>query len=127
MNIAIPASPDFMQTENIIEASVYQGIALCRALYENLQPIGIFPALTGGLLYKTGFRKDIDIVLFRHRQNVESFETNQENIKEALLKSCVEITGFYGFVTKARWQGIVVDIFNPETQEFLDHQYGDVA
>ena len=119
--------PEFLPTENIIEASAYQGMALCKILYENLKALGIFPALTGGLLYKEGFRKDIDIVLFRHRQDVASFETTQENIRNALEKSGVEITGFYGFVTKAKWKGIVVDIFNPETQEFLDHEYGDVA
>ena len=109
-----------------IESSTYSGIALCKILYENLKGLGIFPALTGGLLYKEGMRKDIDIVLFRHRQDVKSFETNQYDIKSALSKSGVEITGFYGFVTKALWNGIVVDLFNPETQVFLDDsEYGE--
>ena len=109
-----------------LEASSYQGMALCKILYENLKGLGIFPALTGGLLYKEGFRKDIDIVLYRHRQDVQSFETNQDDIKQALLKSGVEITGFYGFVTKAKWKGIVVDLFNPETKEFFDDsEYGE--
>ena len=109
-----------------LEASSYQGMALCKILYETLKGLGIFPALTGGLLYKEGFRKDIDIVLYRHRQDVQSFETNQDDIKQALLKSGVEITGFYGFVTKAKWKGIVVDLFNPETKEFFDDsEYGE--
>lgn len=110
---------------NVNEISIYSGIALCRALYGELSKIGIFPALTGGLLYKDGFRKDIDVTLFRHRQDVESFETNDKNIAEALLRCGVEIVDFYGFVTKAKWKGVDVDLFNPETKIFFNDEYGD--
>jgi hypothetical protein len=94
------------------------GIELCNILRDALAPLGIFPALTGGLLYKNGLRKDIDIVLYRHRQQVEQFETT--NIKDQLQKAGVEIIEFYGFVTKAKWNGFTVDLFNPETKEMLD-------
>ena len=91
------------------------GVRLCELLHEKLQPLGYFPALTGGLLYKEGNRKDIDIIIYRHRQKVEKFETT--DIQLALLEVGVNITGFYGFVTKAEWQGFTVDIFNPETND----------
>lgn len=83
--------------------------------------VGIFPALTGGLLYKDGERKDIDIVLYRHRQKIDSFEV-VDFVKE-LGELGIEITGFYGFVTKAKWNGMTVDIFNPETASNLNTVY----
>lgn len=96
------------------KAGVEDGIELCRILRDKLVGKGIFPALTGGLLYKEGNRKDIDIVLYRHRQDVESFETI--DFEQEL--SCCGLTNiqFFGFVTKAQWRGIVVDLFNPETR-----------
>jgi hypothetical protein len=94
-------------------ATIEDGITLCKILEKVLRGAGLFPALTGGLLYKEGGRKDIDIVLYRHRQQLECFEVE---LIESLLESVgVTVTGFYGFVTKAKWEGFVVDIFNPET------------
>lgn len=95
-------------------ADINKGIELCKLLHEKLKGAGFFPALTGGLLYKNGERKDIDIVIYRHREQVK-FEMNQI---EHLLSDC-GLTDFifYGFVTKAKWQGITVDLFNPESDE----------
>jgi len=98
-----------------------QGVQLCRELREALLPYGIFPALTGGLLYKDGPRKDIDIVLFRHRQMLESFEVI--DLITPLSSVGVRITGVYGFVTKATWKGITVDLFNPETNNTSSRVY----
>lgn len=86
---------------------------LCRDLYSILEPKGFYPALTGGLLYKDGERKDIDIIIYRNRQKVESFET--VDIAELLAQVGLNITASFGFVTKADYHGLVVDIFNPET------------
>lgn len=86
---------------------------LCKVLYGKLEPIGYYPALTGGLLYKDGNRKDIDIIIYRNRQKVESFET--VDLTLVLSEVGVTITASFGFVTKAKWKGLVVDIFNPET------------
>lgn len=98
------------------------GIELCRILHENLKPEGFFPALTGGLLYKDGERKDIDIVIYRHRQDRCKFE--MQEIEKQLEKCGLYEFEFYGFVTKAKWRGIVVDLFNPETDiEFEDGEY----
>lgn len=38
---------------------------ICRVLYEHFSKYQVYPALTGGTLYKDGLRKDIDIVLFQ--------------------------------------------------------------
>ena len=90
-------------------------IELCKLLYQKLEPLGFYPSLTGGLLYKEGNRKDIDILIYRNRQKVESFETI--DIESHLNSVGVEITGYFGFVTKAKWKGLVIDLFNPETSE----------
>ena len=89
------------------------GVDVCRCIYHALSGHGFFPALTGGLLYKDGERKDCDIVIYRHRQNIERFETEQ-------LQEKLESIGFsdfrhFGFVTKAKFKGFDIDIFNPET------------
>ena len=41
-------------------------ITLCKILHEKLSVHGYYPALTGGLLYKDGPRKDIDIIIYRN-------------------------------------------------------------
>lgn len=103
-------------------ATLEDGITLCKILEQTLKEAGLFPALTGGLLYKDGGRKDIDIVLYRHRQQLDQFEV--EMIQPLLAKVDITVTGFYGFVTKAKWRGFVVDIFNPETNSDLEVNYG---
>ncbi|AUR95678.1 hypothetical protein NVP1210O_56 [Vibrio phage 1.210.O._10N.222.52.C2] len=100
------------------------GMSLCKELYSELQGRGFFPALTGGLLYKDGLRKDIDIVIFRHRQNINHFEI--EDIQFALESAGMSEFSHYGFVTKCKWRGFEVDLFNPETKiEFEDGDYGE--
>ena len=45
-----------------------EAIALCKDLEAFAPEYGCHVALTGGLLYKDGPRKDVDIVLYRVRQ-----------------------------------------------------------
>lgn len=90
-----------------------KGQELCSLLYQQLKAHGYYPALTGGLLYKEGERKDIDIVIFRNRQAVSSFE--MVDIAPMLHKVGLTDLKFFGFVTKAKWGSIEVDLFNPET------------
>ena len=106
----------FLPVEPVINYCTQQdGVLLCQLLHEKLEPLGYFPALTGGLLYKEGNRKDIDIVIYRHRQKIESFEII--DITKALSEVGVKVNGYHGFVTKAEWKGFIVDIFNPETND----------
>ena len=105
-------------------ATQQDGIRLCELLHERLHLSGYYPALTGGLLYKEGNRKDIDIVIFRHRQNVEKFE--MQDIERFLIRAGLSEFKYYGFVTKAKWNGFTVDLFNPETSiTELEHLYGE--
>ncbi len=90
-----------------------QGIEICEEIYPTLSSLGYFPALTGGLLYKEGERKDCDIVIFRHRQDNKQFELRE-------IENILKEVGFtnlrhYGFVTKAQYKEHDVDLFNPET------------
>lgn len=102
------------------------GIDLCKALYEKLSPHGFFPALTGGLLYKEGSRKDCDIVIFRHRQNVQPFELVE--IEHLLVECGFTDIRHHGFVTKANMGIFPVDIFNPESKNGTDEDtYGERA
>lgn len=98
---------------NFKQAVLQDGLDLCCELYLLLKPHGYFPALTGGLVYKNGERKDIDIVIYRHRQDIDHFE--MPDIYNLLEKAGLNSFVYFGFVTKANWKGITVDLFNPET------------
>lgn len=50
-----------MHTQGLITAT-----KICTAIYDVSAPCFYYPALTGGTLYKTGHRKDLDIVLYEH-------------------------------------------------------------
>lgn len=98
-----------------------KAIKLCKVLYSKIgKDAGYFPALTGGQLYKEGSRKDIDVVIYRHRQNTSPFE--MEDIEDLLIDIGFYDFRYFGFVTKAKWKGLDIDLFNPETKE-LDSKY----
>jgi len=104
-------------------ASIDDGLLLCRLLHAVLAPKGFYPSLTGGLLYKEGPRKDIDVLIFRNRQDISHFEMTE--LKPILGSIGVEITSYHGFVTKATWNGFVVDLFNPETDHGNEYVGGE--
>ena len=100
------------------------GIELCRVLYEKLNGCGFYPALTGGILYKDGVRKDIDIVIYRNRQQ-QKFELR--DLEKHLSDCGLSEFKHFGFVTKAKWNGIVVDLFNPESAYNDDYPLVEVT
>lgn len=112
-SVAIPVIPEPPK-----QVTNSDGLELCKILYTELSSEGFYPALTGGLLYKSGERKDIDIVIFRNRQLHASFEMKE--IEHLLMKVGLSDFTYYGFVTKAKWKGFTVDLFNPETQLEFD-------
>lgn len=74
---------------------------------------GYHVALTGGLLYKEGLRKDADFLFYSIRQE----KTPQ---RKKLMKALEKEFGFsdtevYGWMCKTRYEGKGVDIFFPET------------
>lgn len=89
-----------------------EAVILCKRIYEVLEPVGYYPALTGGCLYKRGLRKDVDIVIYRNRQRREKVDMRE-------VMYCLNTIGIYfdkgfGFVTKAHYNEIQIDFLNPE-------------
>ena len=73
----------------------------------------IYFGITGGLVYKGDGRKDIDLVIYRNRQSIGHFET--EDYLDIFRSLDMQLIKSWGFVTKFRWEGIDIDILNPET------------
>ena len=95
-----------------------QAIKLCR----KIEPIAFYNkfhiALTGGLLYKNGERKDCDIIVYSIRYSYKNDEEFQDG-KKLFLDSLKEILSFHtirdhGFVVKSIYEGKTVDIMFPE-------------
>lgn len=73
---------------------------------------GAHVALTGGLLYSEGERKDCDLLFYRHKP------TEPIDVRALLMEleekvALFQISG-YGRVLKARWHFKAVDLFFPE-------------
>lgn len=109
------------------EWTLQEGISLCTAIHElPCQKFNCHPALTGGLLYKQGPRKDCDIVIYQ-RGDVDG---KREPIDWVGLWAALETIGLsvindFGYVKKCRYQGKSVDIFDP-TQEGGNYQSAEV-
>jgi hypothetical protein len=87
-----------------------EGIALATAVEEVAPKFGAHVALTGGLLYKRGTRKDADLLFYRIRQQA----LDLDGLKGALADIGLTITNDYGFVKKAKYRGKTVDLLFPE-------------
>lgn len=88
-----------------------QAAEVCRIVESIAPDYGAHVALTGGTLYKDGFRKDVDILFYTIRQ--------RDAIDEQGLINALRELGFfigkqYGWVLKANWRGKDVDFFFPE-------------
>jgi len=90
-----------------------EAIELCREIEAVCPPHGCHVALTGGLLYKDGDRKDCDLLFYRIRQ---APDIDMDALWEALIKiGCTEPTGF-GWCYKTTFQGKKIDCLFPEEQ-----------
>ena len=90
--------------------SLVKAVEICKVIHNTLSPL-YYPALTGGTLYKDGERKDIDIVIYRHR---EKDYVDMLDVAESLKLVGFTDFVFYGWCTKCKYQGISIDLFNPE-------------
>ena len=86
-------------------------VELCKKVESVCPTYGCHVALTGGTLYKTGERKDCDLLFYRIRQTPK--------IDWDGLFFALENIGFYdfknfGWVTKVKYKNLNIDIFNPE-------------
>lgn len=98
-----------------------EAIALCCRIEAVCPAFGCHIALTGGLLYKEGDRKDCDLLFYRIRE-VETININ--GLFDALGAIGVDVDDttdtterHYGedaWCFKAKYQGLDIDIFFPE-------------
>lgn len=100
-----------------------QAVALCRRIETIAPEFDCHVALTGGVLYKDGPRKDLDLVFYRVRQ---ADEIDEGGLLEALIKLGFTFksgnTG--GWLLKSEYQGKPVDMFFPENGGG-DYDHGD--
>jgi hypothetical protein len=91
-----------------------EAIELCKLVEIVCVGCGCHVALTGGLLYKDGPRKDCDLLFYRIRQ---WNEIDMDKLETVLL--AIGFTDFQGFgwVYKAKYKGKPVDCFFPEEQD----------
>lgn len=96
-----------------------EAIRLCKQLEEFAPTYGCHVALTGGLLYKDGPRKDADILLYRIRQVTEIDMDGMEGKMLSLgitLDADMRPYGESGWVRKAiTHDGKAIDFFFPES------------
>jgi hypothetical protein len=99
-------------------------VTLCRVVEMVCPKHGCHVALTGGNLYKSGPRKDVDLLFYRIRQ-VEKID--MEGLWAGLEAIGLKKLSGFGWCYKASFNGLPVDCFFPEEQageeyENRDHQ-----
>lgn len=106
-----------MGGENGMNWTQQQAIDLCVKIEAVCPAFGCHVALTGGLLYKQGERKDCDILFYRIRQRSE---IDMDGLKFALVEIGVDLFKGFGWCYKAVYVsgGIhkQIDCFFPEEQ-----------
>lgn len=111
-----------------IQEQLSNAIRICTILYKLLKPYHVFPALTGGTLYKQGLRKDLDIILYKGSNGGELQLLTQLRPNRPLADKTVSLeyllkeAGFeyildYGRVVKCKYQDIDIDLIMPEAPE----------
>lgn len=89
-----------------------QAIELCTAIHQFSPGYGCYVALTGGLLYKDGPRKDCDILFYRIRQ-VEGID-KKGLFEEMQHRLGIKVVKGFGFCHKALWEERTIDLLFPE-------------
>jgi hypothetical protein len=92
-----------------------EALALCTAIHEiPSQNFNCHPALTGGLLYKSGPRKDCDIVIYQRGDvDGERLPIDWPGLWSALDGIGLKLVMDYGYVKKCTYNGKLVDVFDP--------------
>lgn len=95
-----------------------EAIAFCTAVEEICPYYGCHVAMTGGVLYKQGPRKDLDLVFYRIRQVPEIQVAELLASLQTRLGVVVVTAGASEnapFVIKLTWRGLRVDCMFPES------------
>lgn len=90
-----------------------EAIALCIAIEAICPQYGCHVALTGGLLYKDGRRKDADILFYRIRQEPQ---IDVEGLFTALGQIGITKESGFGWCVKGKKDGKNIDFFFPESE-----------
>lgn len=110
-------APDPVQPSTLLKGAKWtqsEAIELCVKVEAICPAFGCHVALTGGLLYKQGPRKDCDLLLYRIRQ-VE--EINLDGLWKALRSIGINHKSGFGWCYKAEYNGKSIDFFIPEEQD----------
>jgi len=87
---------------------------LCREVEAICPNFGCHVALTGGLLYKDGARKDCDLLFYRIRQ-IDVIDI--DGLFDALDGIGIGRLSGFGWCYKAEFQGKPIDCFFPESAD----------
>lgn len=96
--------------------TIADAVELCRSIEAIAPTYGCHVAITGGVLYKDGARKDLDILFYRVRQ--------ADKVDVAGLFAALEAAGIARITVaddrwciKASYQGKPIDCFFPDHQQ----------
>lgn len=103
-----------MEGENSFDWTQMEAIDLCVKVESVCPKFGCHVGLTGGLLYKSGVRKDCDIIFYRIRQ---CDKIDMDGLWNALNQIGLIKTSGFGWCYKAKFFGKSVDCFFPEEGE----------
>jgi len=90
-----------------------EAIKLCVAVEQVCPAFGCHVALTGGLLYRDGERKDCDLLFYRIREK----NINLPELWRALESIGLVRKSGFGWCHKAIFNGKNVDCFFPEAKD----------
>ena len=100
-----------------------EALDLCRKIEPILAQLGCHVALTGGLLYKDGKRKDCDLIVYREGQDFGdeprgsfSDTVDRDALFDALKEIDITVTLEHTRVVKATRQGQRIDFIFPECE-----------
>lgn len=88
-----------------------KALPLICAIESECPNFGCHVGLTGGVLYKKGPRKDLDLVFYRIRQK----EIEKGKLFIFLSQLGIHVISKHGWVCKATYRGDDIDILFPET------------
>lgn len=111
-----PRSPNDIVRKDPNAWSLREAVELCKLLEVVLPEAGFHIALTGGLLYKEGRRKDCDLMFYQIRQ----MEPNYEVLWKYLTVAGVLRSPSYpenGWLVKATYRGKQVDCLFPNAKK----------
>lgn len=108
--------------------NIQDAAELCALLEAVATPLGFHVGVGGGCVNKTGERKDIDILVYRRRDDIKAGTIfDHKKLHEAFKSVGI---GFYSndarsdrWCSKATWRCFAVDILYPEALE--DNSYNE--